>query len=161
VKSILFAFGSGLLFSLGLGVGGMTQPAKVVGFLDFFGEWDPSLIFVMGGAVAVYFVAFRLITKRDVPLFSPSFGIPRRRDIDLPLIGGAAMFGAGWGLAGYCPGPGIASLGSGSVSPIVFVAAMLFGMMLFRARDVFRERRAPAAVPADARLPTPEPGSER
>jgi uncharacterized membrane protein YedE/YeeE len=143
VKSIATSFLSGLLFAAGLVIAGMTQPAKVIGFLDFLGDWDPSLAFVMGGGMLVYFVAYRLITrKRKAPIFEASFTLPTRKDIDLSLVGGAALFGAGWGLAGYCPGPAITSLGSGSLSAIVFVLAMVAGMALYRAVEVHRASRA-------------------
>jgi len=130
VKRLVASLFAGALFGVGLVVSGMTQPGKVVGFLDFFGEWDPSLALVMGGGVVVYFVGYRLVLRRGQPLFEPRLHLPTRRDVDLPLVGGAVLFGAGWGLAGYCPGPGIVSLGSGSGAAIVFVLAMLVGMAL-------------------------------
>jgi uncharacterized protein len=130
MKRLAAAFVSGLIFALGLGISGMTQPSKVVGFLDFFGHWDPSLACVMIGAIAVYFVAWRLIVRRSAPLFSPRFVLPGRIAIDRPLIAGAAIFGAGWGLGGFCPGPAIASLASGSGTVVLFVLAMVAGMYL-------------------------------
>jgi hypothetical protein len=128
------AFVSGVLFALGLVVGGMTQPAKVQGFLDVTGAWDPTLMFVMGGALLVYGVLYRLIMKRPAPLLEAKFHVPSRRDLDGRLIGGAALFGVGWGLAGYCPGPGLASLGGG-VMPLTFVVAMIVGMLAQQALD--------------------------
>jgi uncharacterized membrane protein YedE/YeeE len=116
---------SGLLFGAGLVMSGMTLPAKVRGFLDFSGGWDPTLAFVMGGAIAVHFTAYRLIRGRAAPVLAPSFQIPTRRDIDGKLLVGAALFGLGWGLGGYCPGPAMVSLTSGAPSVLVFVAAML------------------------------------
>lgn len=134
-------FGAGLLFALGLGISGMTQPAKVVGFLDITGAWKPELAFVMGGAIAVHLLAYRLVPKMERPLFEPRFGVPSRRDIDPRLIGGAVLFGAGWGLGGYCPGPGLVSLASGSWQAIVFVGAMVVGMMAMNSLDKLRARR--------------------
>ena len=142
MKQFLSAFVAGLLFSVGLVVGGMTQPAKVVGFLDFFGHWDPSLIFVMGGAVAVHFVLFRFILRRGSPLFAARFQVPTRKDLTPRLIGGAALFGVGWGLGGFCPGPGLVALPSGSAEALTFVAAMTGGMFLHKAFDSLRERRS-------------------
>ena len=133
----LISFASGLLFSVGLAVGGMTQPGKVVGFLDVFGKWDPSLAFVMGGAVLVYLVLFRTSTKRDKPFFEKKFRIPTRSDIDWQLVAGSSLFGVGWGLAGYCPGPGLAAAGSGATTGLIFVAAMTGGMFLYQAFDKF------------------------
>jgi uncharacterized membrane protein YedE/YeeE len=129
-KSLLTSFLSGLTFALGLGVSGMTRPLKVIGFLDFFGEWDASLAFVMVGAIAIYFVAFRLSRKMPTPLLAPDFSIPRRSDLDAKLILGAAIFGAGWGLGGFCPGPALVSLASGAAPVLVFVVAMSLGMFL-------------------------------
>jgi len=120
---------AGALFGTGLLVSGMTSPAKVIGFLDVTGDWDPSLAFVMAGAVAVYSLVFSWISRRGGnPWFDSQFHLPTRRDLDLPLVAGAALFGLGWGLAGWCPGPGIVSAASGSVDAIVFVVAMLAGM---------------------------------
>ena len=121
-------FLAGLLFSGGLIVSGMINPAKVIGFLDIFGDWDPSLAFVMAGAVAVNFVGHRLVTRQAKPLFAEGFAIPTRRDIDRELIVGAALFGVGWGLVGLCPGPAIAALGASPTNAAIFVAAMLAGM---------------------------------
>lgn len=121
---------AGLLFGFGLGLAGMLQPSKVSGFLDFFGHWDPTLAFVMGGAVIVHFILFRLILRRASPLFSGKFHLPTRRDIDVPLVLGAAIFGLGWGYGGYCPGPGLVSLATLSAPTVVFVLAMLAGMVI-------------------------------
>ncbi len=121
----------GVLFGLGLMVSGMTNPAKILAFLDLAGPWDPSLIFVMGGAVLVGLIAFYLAKKRTQSFFGGAMHIPTRRDIDRPLIIGSALFGAGWGLAGFCPGPALVSLGTGELKAAVFVIAMLAGMLLF------------------------------
>lgn len=140
----LVLFLSGLIFAIGLALSGMTQPHKVVGFLDFAGTWMPDLAFVMGGAVITNFIALRLTLRRNAPVFAPSFGIPTRTDLSPRLIGGSALFGVGWGLGGFCPGPGIVSLPSGATSAIVFVAAMLAGMVLFDVIDQARQRPAQA-----------------
>jgi len=132
MKAALVSFLSGLTFALGLGISGMTRPAKVIGFLDFFGAWDASLAFVMLGAVAVYFVAYRLSQSMRAPVLAPEFSIPKRTDLDSRLFVGAALFGAGWGLGGFCPGPAITSLASGAPPVAVFVAAMATGIYLHR-----------------------------
>jgi hypothetical protein len=128
MAAALAAFAAGLLFALGLGLGGMTQPARVIGFLDVAGDWDPTLALVMGGALAVYAPLHQLIMRRRTPLLGARFEVPTRRDIDAALLVGAAVFGVGWGLAGFCPGPVIVSLASGRLDPLVFAAAMLLGM---------------------------------
>jgi uncharacterized membrane protein YedE/YeeE len=120
----------GALFAIGLGLSGMTQPTKVVGFLDLFGAWDPALMFVMGGAVIVNFVGYRLAVGRPHPLLAARFDIPSRREIDWQLLVGACLFGAGWGLAGFCPGPALVALASGSGDVLVFVGAMFAGFVL-------------------------------
>ncbi len=135
------SFVSGLVFALGLGLGGMANANKVVNFLDLVGAWDPSLAFVMGGAIAVHLVAYQwFVPRMQQPLFAPRFGIPTRSDIDGRLVGGAALFGLGWGLGGYCPGPGIVSLGSGSMAPAVFMVAMVGGMLVFHELERRQER---------------------
>ena len=125
-------FASGLLFGLGLAISGMINPAKVLGFLDIAGNWDPSLIFVMGAGLAITFPAFHLVLKQDRPLLDHKFYLPTRKDIDSKLIAGAALFGIGWGLAGLCPGPAIAGLVSLEPSIALFVVAMIGGMLLHR-----------------------------
>lgn len=141
----LFSNGSeyliGLLFGLGLIISGMTNPAKILAFLDIAGNWDPSLIFVMGGAVLVGLVAFYLAKKRTHSFLGGAMQIPTRRDIDRPLIVGSALFGVGWGLAGFCPGPALVSLGSGEIKALVFVMAMIAGMWLFD-----RRQQKPASI---------------
>lgn len=120
---------AGALFGAGLVVAGMTQPARIIGFLDPIGGWDPSLAFVMGGAVVVYATVFRwLRPRRDQPWLDVRFHIPTRRDIDAQLVVGAALFGIGWGLGGLCPGPGIVSAAAGNTGALIFVAAMVMGM---------------------------------
>jgi uncharacterized membrane protein YedE/YeeE len=137
----LTAFVAGLLFAAGLGVGGMTQPAKVIGFLDVAGDWDPSLAFVMLGAIALHATTVRWILRRRAPLFAVRFALPTRGDIDAQLVAGAALFGAGWGLIGYCPGPAVTALGGGLPAAAIFVPAMIAGMWVFHA---FFERPKPA-----------------
>ena len=126
------AFAVGLIFALGLGLSGMTQPGKVIGFLDVLGNWDPSLLFVMASALAVHMTAYRLIRKRASPLLAAEFEIPINRTIDRKLAVGAAIFGVGWGLAGYCPGPAIVSVASLYEKPILFVITMAIGMLVYR-----------------------------
>jgi uncharacterized membrane protein YedE/YeeE len=129
VMSIVLATVAGGLFGAGLLISGMTEPAKVVGFLNLLGDWDPSLLFVMGGASVTYAIAFRVIqARRRDPWFDAKFHVPTRRDLDPQLIAGAALFGIGWGLGGYCPGPGLVSAASGSTAALAFVGAMLAGM---------------------------------
>jgi uncharacterized membrane protein YedE/YeeE len=127
----LLVFLAGVIFSIGLAISGMTQPHKVVGFLDFAGTWIPDLAFVMGGAVMVNFIALRLTLRRDAPVFAPKFGLPTRTDLDTRLIAGSALFGLGWGLGGFCPGPAITSLVTGTTPVLVFVGSMLAGMVVF------------------------------
>ena len=128
----VMAFFLGGLFGLGLVIGGMTQPSKVIGFLDVFGNWDPSLAFVMGGGVAVYFVVFRWASRRNAPVLAPTFALPPRAAIDGRLVLGSAVFGIGWGLAGFCPGPALVSVGSLGAPALVFTAAMFAGFLAHR-----------------------------
>lgn len=121
----------GLLFGLGLILSGMTDPGKVLGFLDISGMWDPSLALVMAGAIAVGFFAFAIAKKRTVNFLGGALHLPKSNQIDKPLVIGAMLFGAGWGLAGFCPGPGLVSLASGNLKGAVFVALMLVGMQFF------------------------------
>ena len=130
-KSNIASFICGILFSIGLGISGMTQPQKVIGFLDVFGEWDLSLAFVMCGAVLSYFALQLWIQRKfSIPLLGESFEIPTRKDLDRSLILGALLFGSGWGIGGYCPGPVITSLGSGSLNAMMFVFSMGIGILL-------------------------------
>ncbi|QIN81797.1 YeeE/YedE family protein [Rubrobacter tropicus] len=132
-SGVLRSFGalvSGAIFGLGLAVSGMMNPAKVIGFLDVAGDWDPTLAFVMGGALLVTVPAFRLILGRGRPVFDRSFALPDRTAVDGRLISGAALFGVGWGMVGFCPGPAVAALATGLTPVLVFVAAMVAGMAL-------------------------------
>lgn len=140
----LSEFVVGLLFGWGLLISGMTDPGKVIGFLDLAGAWDPSLAFVMGGAVAVGLVAFTLARRRTVTVLGGALHLPSRRDIDTRLVVGALLFGAGWGLAGFCPGPALVSMAAGHTQALVFVGAMVAGMALFELFD----RRSQAAATA-------------
>ena len=128
---IFMALVAGLIFGLGLILSGMTNPAKVIGFLDLAGNWDPSLALVMAGAISVSVVPFRLAKGRATALLGGPIRLPTATDIDRRLVLGSLAFGAGWGLAGYCPGPALASLLSGGAKPLLFVLAMLAGMALF------------------------------
>ncbi len=130
-KQNLVSFIVGLLFALGLTVSGMTQPQKVIGFLNPW-SWDPSLLFVMIGAIAVHAFSYPLIRRRASPLLDTKWHVPTRQDITTRLVLGSALFGIGWGLGGYCPGPGLTSLFSGDLRSIVFVTSMLVGMLLFK-----------------------------
>jgi len=138
----LAAFGSGLLFSVGLGVAGMTRPSKVIGFLDLFGRWDASLALVMGSAVVVGLVSFPLVLRRASPLLAPRYLLPAARGIDARLLAGAALFGAGWGLAGVCPGPALAALATGAPAFLVFGLGMAGGTVAAN-RLAHRPRSAP------------------
>jgi uncharacterized protein len=129
----LSAFASGLVFGLGLILSGMTDPGKVIGFLDVAGSWDPSLALVMGGAILVGLFAFRLAGKRARAFLGGAMHLPQRRDIDNRLVGGSLLFGIGWGLAGFCPGPALVSFASGVDQAAIFVAAMLGGMLVYTA----------------------------
>lgn len=132
MKKIVVSFSVGLIFSIGLGLSGMTQPQKVLGFLDIFGNWDATLIFVMGGAVGLHFITYRLIRKLPTPLLEPQWDIPTNEKITLRLICGSLLFGTGWGLAGYCPGPALTTFATGNSQIVIFLTSMLFGMFLFK-----------------------------
>jgi uncharacterized membrane protein YedE/YeeE len=125
----------GLLFGLGLMLSGMTDPGKVIGFLDLFGAWDPSLALVMGGAILVGFFAFTIAKKRTTTFLGGVLRFPTNMDIDKKLLVGSLLFGAGWGLAGFCPGPALVSMADGQPKALVFVLAMLVGMLGFELMD--------------------------
>jgi uncharacterized membrane protein YedE/YeeE len=131
----IIEFFVGLLFGIGLLVSGMTDPAKVQGFLDLAGAWDPSLAFVMGGAILVGLVAFSVAKTRTRSLLGGAMHLPTSRDIDRRLVVGSLMFGAGWGLAGFCPGPGLVAMGAGEPKAAIFIAAMVGGMLVFEVLD--------------------------
>ncbi len=145
MKQSLVAALVGVVFALGLALGGMTDPAKVIGFLDIFGAWDPSLAFVMGGAIAVYAPIRWWTRRRSAPLLDHRFHLPTRRDIDARLVVGAATFGVGWGLAGYCPGPALVGSMALGTDAVFFTGSMLLGMAGLSAwqRAVRRSERGP------------------
>jgi uncharacterized membrane protein YedE/YeeE len=130
---LIFSLLAGVIFGAGLTLSDMVNPTRVLNFLDVAGSWDPTLIFVMAGGLAVTTVGYRLIFRRGSPVFGDKFNMPTRRQIDLPLVGGAALFGVGWGLAGICPGPALADLVTLEPKVLVFVAAMLVGMIVANA----------------------------
>ena len=144
----LAAGGAGVVFGLGLAVSEMTNTAKVLGFLDVAGAWDPSLILVLGGAVVVAFFSFRLIYERDRPLFADAFATVRTLGLDARLVGGSALFGLGWGLVGFCPGPAIAALAYGLTEPLIFVAAMFVGAALHNLMPGAAAPQSPRAAEA-------------
>lgn len=137
MKTGMTSFFVGFLFAIGLGVSGMTQPSKVVGFLDLFGNWDPSLMFVMIGAIGVHFFAYRWVQGKDRPLIAEKWSVPNSKDLTPSLMIGAVLFGMGWALAGYCPGPAIASFGSFDSRVLIFIVSMVLGMLSFRAANTF------------------------
>ncbi len=133
--NLFIIFISGLLFSLGLGISGMTQPHIVRGFLDVFGNWDPRLMGVMVGAIAIHALAYRIILRRNSPVLGANFQIPTKKGIDRRLVFGAIIFGLGWGWAGICPGPGLVALLSGDMRFIIFIGSLLVGMLAFQFVD--------------------------
>jgi uncharacterized membrane protein YedE/YeeE len=150
VSGRLLPFGLGFLFAVGLVTAGMTDPAKVVAFLDVFGRWDPSLAFVMIGAIGVYAVVWRRVAGWPHPLRAERFSNPIPTRIDGRLVAGAAVFGIGWGMSGFCPGPALVSLGAGASSALWFVPAMVAGMMVHDRLVRSREVRATTATEATA-----------
>jgi uncharacterized protein len=133
--NVFTAFAAGLVFGIGLILSGMTDPAKVIGFLDIAGNWDPSLAFVMAGAIAVGVFAFAFARKRGASFFGGAMHLPTRRDVDLRLVLGSVIFGIGWGLAGFCPGPALVASAAGEIKAALFVLAMLVGMAMFTAAE--------------------------
>ncbi|WP_299079096.1 DUF6691 family protein [uncultured Ruegeria sp.] len=129
---LIFVFVTGLVFGLGIAISGMMNPAKVLNFFDLAGTWDPSLAFVMGGALVVTFVGYRLVWRRDSPLFASLFQIPTSKVVDTKLIGGSALFGIGWGIAGFCPGAAIPAIGTGRWEVLLFLGAVAMGLALAR-----------------------------
>ncbi|WP_373048776.1 DUF6691 family protein [Vulgatibacter sp.] len=153
MRKTLNALVAGILFGVGLVLAGMTLPEKVQGFLDFTGDWDPSLAFVMGGAILVYLPLNRLIRRKEKPLLEPAFELPVKRTLDGKLLAGAAIFGVGWGLGGFCPGPAIVSAATGTTRLGVFMLAMIGGMAIHRLLFV----KAPGREKAVQRAPQAEP----
>ena len=136
----LVALISGIIMGLGLCISQMANPAKVIAFLDVFGNWDPSLALVMAGALFVSTIAFRFILKRQKPVCGGQFSLPDKKEVDIQLMAGSALFGVGWGLAGFCPGPAFASLAYGVYESFIFVGSMLLGMVLHRIWESIQTR---------------------
>ena len=124
------SFICGVTFAIGLVLAGMTQPGKIIGFLDVFGNWDPSLVFVLASAVGVYFVTYQFVIKRKSPLLAPKFLVPSKTDLELKLVIGGILFGVGWGMSGLCPGPILTTLGTGSASVMILMVTMLIGFYI-------------------------------
>ena len=143
---LMMAFLTGLVFGLGLILSGMTDPSKVIGFLDLAGPWDPSLAFVMAGAVLVGAIAYQFAKGRKTSFLGDAMRLPTARQIDRRLVLGSLAFGVGWGLAGYCPGPALVSVVQGGTKPLIFVAAMLVGMAIFEIQDRVSQARVASAV---------------
>lgn len=141
MKQNVIAWLAGLLFGFGLGLSQMVDRERVLGFLDVTGVWDPTLLFVLGGAVGVTVIAFRFVLRWPQPLFEKTFFLPTKTAIDRPLVVGAAIFGVGWGISGYCPGPGLTALVLGMWNPVLFVTAMLAGSLAYQWFSTRSERR--------------------
>jgi uncharacterized membrane protein YedE/YeeE len=139
------AYAIGLIFGLGISISGMANPAKVLNFFDVAGSWDPSLAFVMGGALAIAFVGYRIVLKRLAPTLAPTFQVPVARDLDARLLGGSAIFGIGWGIAGFCPGGALPALGTGRPEVLIFVVAAAIGILAARLGPPLLTRRRMAA----------------
>jgi len=141
---ILTSYFIGLIFGVGISISGMANPAKVLNFFDVAGTWDPSLAFVMGGALIVTFIGYRYVLKRPAPYLSTGFQLPTRRDLDLHLIGGSAVFGVGWGIAGFCPGGALPAIGTFRTEVLIFVAALLSGIVAAKLLQTAIANRAQA-----------------
>ncbi len=139
---LLTTFLIGLLFGLGIVISGMANPAKVLNFFDIAGTWDPSLALVMGGGVVTAFIGYRIVLKRPAPMFESLFSLPSRTDLDWKLIGGSAVFGIGWGIAGFCPGAALPVLGTGKLPVIMFVVSLVVGMLVARRLEHWLGSRA-------------------
>ncbi len=142
---LLSASAIGIVFGAGIAISGMSNPAKVLNFFDVFGTWDPSLMLVMASALVVSFFGYRFVLRRPAPVFDLKFHLPTKRNLDLPLVGGSALFGVGWGIAGFCPGGAIPALGLGEPMPVIFVAAMVAGILAVKGLQSFSARRAALA----------------
>jgi uncharacterized membrane protein YedE/YeeE len=141
---LLSAFLVGLIFGVGIAISGMINPAKVLNFFDIAGTWDPSLIFVMGGALITTFIGYRFVLRRPAPVIEAKFLLPTARDIDARLVGGSAVFGLGWGIAGFCPGAALPALGSGKWEVAAFIAALVAGIWVARMAQARSATRATA-----------------
>ena len=140
---LIYSYLSGLIFGIGISISGMANPAKVLNFFDVAGTWDPSLAFVMGGAVIVTFIGYRLVFSRSAPVYEPTFDVPTNRQLDARLLIGSGVFGVGWGIAGFCPGGALPALGTLDTRVVIFVAALIAGMLITRTaldRVAFRTR---------------------
>ena len=155
MPALVASFVCGLIFSAGLLISGMTEPGKVLGFLDIFGAWDATLAFVMAGAVAVASIGFVLARRSASPAFAAKHLWPERRDIDAPLVAGAVLFGIGWGLVGLCPGPALVNLAGLTFPVVVFVAAMILGMLGY---ELWQRRAMPGSMPQSAPIATRSDG---
>jgi uncharacterized protein len=142
---LITAWAIGLIFGLGISMSGMGNPAKVLNFFDIAGPWDPSLAFVMGGALATTFVGYRLVFRRPVPVLDAGFHLPSVKQINARLIGGSVVFGIGWGISGFCPGGALPVLGTGAGSVFAFVAALVAGLLIARALQFYQARRTEPA----------------
>lgn len=142
---LLSLYLTGLIFGVGISISGMSNPAKVINFFDFAGTWDPSLIFVMVSALVITFIGYRLVFKQAAPVMEQRFNLPTNRKLDARLIGGSAVFGIGWGIAGFCPGGALPALGTGQSSVFIFVAAMLAGIVIAKTAINFLDSRIRAA----------------
>ena len=140
IRQNMVSFAVGFIFAIGLAISGMTQPQKVIGFLNPW-EWDPSLLFVMLGAVGVHIISYPLVKRKSSPLLDTIWHVPKRNDVTARLILGSAIFGVGWGLGGYCPGPGVTSLASGDLRAYLFVGTMIVGMLLFKRTERYLKLR--------------------
>ncbi|OAN78228.1 permease [Sulfitobacter sp. EhC04] len=143
---IVICYLIGLVFGVGISISGMANPAKVLNFFDVAGSWDPSLAFVMGGALIVTFIGYRVVLKRPAPQFDSRFDLPTSKDFDLPLIAGSATFGIGWGIAGFCPGGALPALGTGQAEVVIFVAALIGGIVIARLMQTALRRRSDVAA---------------
>jgi uncharacterized membrane protein YedE/YeeE len=148
MMKLLSAYLIGLIFGVGIAFSGMANPAKVLNFFDVAGTWDPSLVFVMGGAMVTTMIGYRFVLRRSKPALAPRFQLPTASDLDARLLGGSAVFGVGWGIAGFCPGGALPALGTGRLEVAVFVAALVAGILLARAIQKGMGPRQPAGKPA-------------
>ena len=134
----------GLIFGIGIAISGMINPAKVINFFDVAGTWDPSLMFVMGGALVVTFIGYRLVFTRPRPLLGASFQLPTKSTLDVQLLGGSALFGIGWGMTGFCPGGALPALGTGRIEVFAFVGALIVGILIAKALMALMAQRTPS-----------------
>lgn len=148
MKQNIGALVSGLLVGFGLALSQMIDRERILGFLDFAGAWDPTLAFVLAGAVTTTVIAFRFVLRRPAPFFADTFHLPTRKDIDRPLLVGSAIFGVGWGIAGYCPGPAISALSLGSLNPVIFLVALIAGSFSYRWLSTSNRQARTVAAPA-------------